>query len=113
MWTMHSQGPDHLGSRSEEFAALRPRPMLELSAADAQAAGLAEGDWVVLQGLAAEPSQIKFNPHIAAGIAYGAANVLGLTFAADFAGLPAITLIKTEAPAELPPLAPEQIEVHT
>jgi hypothetical protein len=39
--------------------------------------------------------------------------VLGLTFAADFAGLPAITLIKTEAPAELPPLAPEQIEVHT
>jgi anaerobic selenocysteine-containing dehydrogenase len=100
LWVMHSQGLDHLGSHSQEFDALRPRPKLEINPADAKKLGLSAGDWVALEGGSDRPSQVELNPYLCEGVAYGAANVLGLKLAAGEPGLPAIKLQKTEAPAE-------------
>ncbi|MEN6626918.1 MAG: 2Fe-2S iron-sulfur cluster-binding protein [Candidatus Sumerlaeia bacterium] len=98
-WVQHSQGPDHLGSRSSEFDALRPRPRLELSPADAARLGLSESDWVMIEGGSEIPSQVRINRYLAEGVAYGAANVLGLRLD-DGAGLPAVKLVKAAPPAE-------------
>jgi NADH-quinone oxidoreductase chain G len=100
LWIQHVQGADHLGSRSTEFDALRPRPKIELNPADAARLGLSEGDWVALEGSAARPSRVAINRLLAEGVAYGAANVLGLTQTAEEAGLAAVTLVKTGPPVE-------------
>jgi anaerobic selenocysteine-containing dehydrogenase len=109
LWIQHAQGPDHLGSRSAEFDALRPRPKIELTPADAARLGLAEGDWAALSGGAASgfaatpgtgPCQVALNGRLAEGVACGAANVLGLSLAADAPGLPQIKLVKAAAPAK-------------
>ncbi len=110
VWIHHSQGPDHLSSRSSEFDALRPQPKIELHPKDAEAAGLDHGDWVVLEGGADSPSQVSLNPYLAEGVAYGAANVLGLRMGADEAGLPSITLKKTDAPAQQAQPTPEEVQ---
>ncbi len=98
LWNMHSQGPDHLGSRSSEFDALRPQPRLELNPADAAALGLADGDWVRLAGGGARPSQIAISRFVAPGVAAGAANVLGLRLPADEVYLPVIQLERAIGP---------------
>ena len=112
-WLHHSQGADHRGSRSSEFDALRPRPQVEISPADARRHGLAEGDWAVLEGGAVEPSRVTINPTIAEGVVYGAANVLGLTLADGGEGLPPVTLRKIDPPvqSETVPSA-EEVESH-
>ncbi|MCE5230154.1 molybdopterin-dependent oxidoreductase [bacterium] len=97
-WIQHSQGPDHLGSRSSQFDALRPRPRVELSTADAARLGLKNNDWVLLEGGSEQPSQVLVNPTLAEGVVYGAANVLGLRLA-DGAGLPHVNLMPADAPA--------------
>jgi NADH-quinone oxidoreductase subunit G len=99
LWIQHAQGSDHLGSRSTEFDALRPQPKIELNPADAARLGLVEGDWVALEGGAARPSQVTVNPRLAEGVAFGAANVLGLTQPATEGGLPRVRLVKTDPPA--------------
>jgi NADH-quinone oxidoreductase subunit G len=104
----HAQGLDHLGSRSTEFDALRPQPKIELSPVDADRLGLAAGDWVRLEGAEAPASQVEINPMLAAGVCYGAANVLGLRLAAGAPALPAIELVKTEAPVAAPQTPPAE-----
>jgi anaerobic selenocysteine-containing dehydrogenase len=105
----HSQGIDHLGSRSDVFDALRPQPKLELSAEDAQRLGVATGDWVVIEGGAAKASQVLVNVHLAAGYAFGALNVLGLNQPAQDGGIPVVFLKKTEAPQADPLPDEEQV----
>jgi NADH-quinone oxidoreductase subunit G len=120
LWIRHAQGPDHLGSRSEEFDALRPRPKIELTPADAARLGLAEGDWAKIEngGSASGgatpgtgPCQVALNGRLAEGVAYGAANVLGLILPADAAGLVPIKLVKTAAPAAAQPARRNSEEV--
>ena len=111
VWSMHSQGGDHLGGRSTEFDALRPRPCLEIHPSDAACEGLAEGDWVVIKGGSLQPSQIRLNENMTPGVAFGSANVLGLRLEKSAEALPAIRLEKTEAPASSGGQAPEEVEV--
>ena len=99
LWIHHAQGPDHLTSHSTEYDALRPRPVIELHPADAARLGLADGDWVSLDGGADVPSQVRLTHLVVPGAAFGAANVLGLRLAAAVEGLPAIKLTPTAAPA--------------
>ncbi len=99
LWIHHAQGPDHLTLRSTEFHALRPQPKLELNPADGGRLGLRDGDWVIIEGGALVPNQVMFNPLLAPGVAFGSANVLGLSLKADTAGIPAVKLKKTDAPA--------------
>ncbi len=98
IWMQHSQGPDQLVSRSSQFEVLRPGPCIELSPADAARLGLAAGDWVAIESGAAQPGRVKINPYLAEGVCFGAANVLGLRLDGG-AGLPAVRLVKTAAPA--------------
>ncbi len=111
-WIQHSQGPDHLGSRASTFDGLRPRPRLELHPEDASRLGLAEGDWVVIEGGAAEPSQVVLNRTIAPGLAFGAANVLGLRLTAG-ADLPLVRLRKTDPPADVSGTQAEEVAAES
>jgi NADH-quinone oxidoreductase subunit G len=101
-WIQHTHGLDHLLSRSTEYDALRPRPKVELNPADAARLGFGEGDWVVLEGGSAQPSQVALNPLLAEGVAHGAANVLGLRLTAGQEGLTAVRLVRTDPPVDVP-----------
>jgi anaerobic selenocysteine-containing dehydrogenase len=80
------------------------RPAVELHPDDARRLGLFEGDTVTLASEsgaasnAAAPCPVAINPLLAPGCAFGAANALGLRLAADAPGLPAVTLVKAQAP---------------
>ena len=100
VWIHHLQGPDHLGTRSSEYDAMRPRPLIELNPEDAHRLGLGDGAWVKLKGGSREPSRVALREYVAPGIAYGAGNVLGLTASVVQDGhLPEIELEKVESPA--------------
>jgi predicted molibdopterin-dependent oxidoreductase YjgC len=93
-WFMSVQGADHLGSRSAEFDALRPAAVIELNPRDALGLGIREGDTVRVSSCSVEASAVRLNPTLPEGLAWGAANVLGLSLTARRKGLPSIELTR-------------------
>lgn len=89
LWHNAIQGADHLGSRSTEFDRLRPERSIELNPADANERGLIAGSRVRIAGCRND-AIVKLNDSLPAGLAFGAANVLGLELAEDATGLPEI-----------------------
>ena len=91
LWFDSIQGEDHLASRAGEFAELHPGRAIELNPADAAKLGLREGARVRVSGCA-KAARLAFNDSLPPGVAFGAANALGLRLPADAEGLPAIAL---------------------
>lgn len=100
-WYHAIQGQDHLGSRSAGFAELRPEAKIEMNSSDIEKSGFAEGDIVQVSGCK-NAVQIVANDSLPAGVAYGAANVLGLELESRVGGeagaLPRIELSRPEEP---------------
>ena len=107
LWIQAAQGPDHLGSRSSEYDALRPEARIELNPQDAERLGLAEGDWVRIAKGSGQAARVAINPYLASGVAHGAANALGLRLEASESGLPGIALEKTDDLPQMQPVGEE------
>jgi anaerobic selenocysteine-containing dehydrogenase len=95
LWQTAIQGDDHLGSRSDEFAELRPEFAIELSPADAERLGLSAGDRVRVSGCERAAS-VKIDASLPAGVAFGSSNALGLRLPAEVVGLPSFTLTRAK-----------------
>jgi len=97
-WISSIEGRDHLTSRAEGFVELRARPTIELNVEDVERLALQPGDAVRLAAEAPEAT-LTINPSLPAGVAFGAANLLGLRLEDDVRGLPPISLQRIEAQA--------------
>jgi predicted molibdopterin-dependent oxidoreductase YjgC len=91
------QGADHLTSRCEEFAELRPDRRIELNPKDMKRLKIGEGA-VVRTRPGSHPLTVKANDSLPTGIAFAAWNVLGLEWDGG-EPLPAIEIEAMEADA--------------